>query len=77
MIVSTAQSSYWRREGRGLVESHADPLLLTPHDVTGNVRTAALKTRLKCPEMACSAISSAAPEMEMSQIKQLIVLPAN
>jgi hypothetical protein len=35
------------RERRGLVEGHADPLVLTPNDVTGNVRFVRLKDKLE------------------------------
>src|SRR5712691_5762825 len=62
----------------GLVEGHADPVLLAPDDVAGNVRAVRLKKRLKRSGMSWgSATSSAAPEMVMSQTKQLIKQPAN
>ena len=35
------------RERRGLVEGHADPLLLAPDNVTGNVRTVSLKDKVE------------------------------
>ena len=35
------------RERRGLVEGHADPLLLTPNHVTGNVRAVCLKDKVE------------------------------
>src|SRR5665647_1413700 len=35
------------RERRGLVEGHADPLLLAPNNVTGNVRAVRLKDKVK------------------------------
>jgi hypothetical protein len=35
------------RERRGLVEGHADPLLLAPDNVTGNVRAVRLKDKVK------------------------------
>jgi hypothetical protein len=35
------------RERRGSVEGHADPLLLTPYDVTGNVRAVSLKDKVE------------------------------
>jgi hypothetical protein len=35
------------RERRGLVEGHADPLVLAPNDVTGNVRSVRLKDKVE------------------------------
>ncbi|HWJ18236.1 MAG TPA: hypothetical protein VNR65_05855, partial [Geobacterales bacterium] len=35
------------RERRGLVEGHADPLALAPHDETGNVRSVRLKNKVE------------------------------
>ena len=35
------------RERRGLIEGHADPLLLAPDNVTGNVRTVSLKDKVE------------------------------
>jgi hypothetical protein len=66
------------RERRGLVEGHADPLLLAPDNVTGNVRAVRLKDKVKTlGNVVGSAASSAAPEMVMLRTKQLIAPPAN
>ena len=66
------------RERRGLVEGHADPLLLAPNNVTGNVRTVSLKDKVETlGNFVGVGDSSAAPEMDMSQTKQLIAPPAN
>jgi len=63
----------------GLGEGHADPVLLAPDDVTGNVRAVRLKNKVETlgDVVGGSATSSAAPEMVMSQTKQLIKQPAN
>ena len=62
----------------GLVEGHADPVLLAPDDVTGNVRAVRLKNKVKTlGDVVGLGNSSAAPEMVMSQTKQLIKQPAN
>ena len=46
--------------------------------MTGNGRAIRLKDKIEMiGDVVGLAISSAAPEMDMSQIKQLIVLPAN
>ena len=34
------------RDRRGLIERHADPLLLAPDDVTGNLRAVRLKDKI-------------------------------
>jgi hypothetical protein len=67
------------RDRRGLIERHAYPLLLAPDDVTGNVRAVRLKDKIETLGGVPSrglVTSSAAPEMVMLRIKQLIVLPA-
>jgi hypothetical protein len=35
------------RDRRGLIERHADPLLLAPDDVTGNLRAVRLKDKIE------------------------------
>jgi hypothetical protein len=66
------------RDRRELIERHADPLLLAPDDVTGNVRAVRLKDKIETlGDVVGVSNIERRPEMVMLRIRQLIVLPAN
>jgi hypothetical protein len=61
-----------------LVEGHADPLVLSPDDVTGDVRVVRLEDEIQTiGDIARVTNFDRRPEIDMSLIKQLTVLPAN
>src|SRR5271166_6486373 len=66
------------RERGGLVEGHADPLVLAPNDVAGNMRVVRLKEKAKTLGNVVGLSNiECRPEMVISRTKQLIAPPAN
>ena len=64
-------------ERRGLVEGHADPVLFSPDNVTGNVRAVRLKDKVETLGDVVGVGNIERREMVMSRTKQLIARPAN
>jgi hypothetical protein len=61
-----------------LVKGDADPVFLTPDDVTSNVRVVHLEDKVETlGDVVRVGNLERRPKMEMLQIKQLIVRPAN